>query len=124
MLFITIDYALNVYFTLKTGDGSYITRIWKSNKTFYKSIFLLLLVSDYLNYITTYPDVSFRFGRIIRALLIISFSKDLRRNIKGIMNSIQILIILFLVYFIVFAVWSFIGINLIGDIKSTVTLDN
>ena len=51
------------------------------------------------------------------------YSKDLRRNIKGILDSISILLVLFIVYFIVIAVWAFVGINLIGDISDQVPLD-
>lgn len=64
-----------------------------------------------------------RFSRVIRPLVLITFSKDLRRSIKGIIGSWKNIIILILFYFIVMAIWTFIGINLIGNIDDDIMFD-
>ena len=51
------------------------------------------------------------------------YSKNLRRNVKGILDSIRVLVVLFIVYFVVISVYAFVGINLIGDISSQVPQD-
>jgi two pore calcium channel protein 1/two pore calcium channel protein 3 len=47
-------------------------------------------------------------------MLMIFFSKDLRRNLKGVMKAAKDLLLLVLLYIIVISTFSFIGINLIG----------
>lgn len=48
----------------------------------------------------------------------IFYSKDLRRNLKGIAKASKDLVLLFLLYAIIISTFSFIGINLIGEIES------
>ena len=50
-------------------------------------------------------------------------SKDLRRNLGGIVKAGKDLVLLILLYCIVISVFSFIGINLIGTIPD-IDLDN
>ena len=49
------------------------------------------------------------------------FSKDLRRNLKGIMKASRDLFILILLYLIIISIFSFVGINLIGRLDNVDT---
>lgn len=46
------------------------------------------------------------------------FSKDLRRNLKGIMKASRDLCILVILYIIIISLFAFIGINLIGKLDN------
>jgi two pore calcium channel protein 1/two pore calcium channel protein 3 len=46
------------------------------------------------------------------------YSKDLRRNLKGIMKASRDLFLLILLYMIIISIFSFIGINLIGRLEN------
>lgn len=59
-----------------------------------------------------------RFSRILRTLLMPMYSKDLRRNLKGIMKASRDLFILILLYLIIISIFSFVGINLIGRLEN------
>lgn len=47
----------------------------------------------------------------------IFYSKDLRRNLKGMAKASRDLVLLLLLYIIIISTFSFIGINLIGEIE-------
>lgn len=47
----------------------------------------------------------------------------MRRNVRGIVDSISNLLVLFLLYMVVIFLWAFIGINLIGDIDEFIPID-
>ncbi len=66
----------------------------------------------------------YRFGRVVRPLILISYSKELRRNIKGIIGSLKNLFIIICFTFIVMGVWAFIGVNILGDISNELILDD
>lgn len=59
-----------------------------------------------------------RFSRICRALLMPMFSKDLRRTLKGIMKASRDLGLLIALYLIIISIFSFVGINLIGELDN------
>lgn len=59
-----------------------------------------------------------RFSRILRTLLMPMYSKDLRRNLKGIMKASRDLFLLILLYLIIISIFSFVGINLIGRLEN------
>jgi len=50
----------------------------------------------------------------------IPYSKDLRRNLLGIIKTSKDLIILFLLYFLIMSMFAFIGINLLPSDIPTV----
>lgn len=80
-------------------------------------LFLLICCTDYVNY---YFDKSqIRFSRILRPAFMIFYSKDLRRNLKGIAKASRDLVLLLLLYIIIISTFSFVGINLIGQIPVT-----
>lgn len=54
-------------------------------------------------------------------MFMIFYSKDLRRNLKGIVRAAKDLVLLFLLYVIVISIFAFIGINLIGSIPNVDT---
>ncbi len=56
--------------------------------------------------------------------MLISYSKELRRNIKGIGGSLKNLLMLFFFYFIVMAIWTYIGNNLMSEINQEIELDD
>ena len=60
---------------------------------------------------------------MVRPVVLITYSKELRRNLKGIIGSGKNLFILFMFYFIVMGLWAYIGNNLIGDLGPDVKLD-
>ncbi len=80
-------------------------------------------MTDYLIHVASYPKSTLRFSRLLRSFFLISFSKNLRRNIKGVIGSLKNLLLLFLLYFLIILLWAFIGINLIGDLKDIVPYD-
>lgn len=49
----------------------------------------------------------------------IFYSKDLRRNIKGIIRASRDLLLLIMLYIIIISIFAFIGINLIGTLDIT-----
>lgn len=46
------------------------------------------------------------------------FSKDLRRTLKGIMKASRDLGLLIALYLIIISIFSFVGINLIGELDN------
>lgn len=50
--------------------------------------------------------------------MMIFYSKDLRRNLKGIAKASKDLLLLFLLYVIIISTFAFIGINLIGELDN------
>jgi len=77
----------------------------------------MILLSDYANYMFIYPNKTIRYSRAIRSFFLISYSKELRRNLVGILKSVKDLLLLFLLYVVIIFVWTFIGINLLGDLN-------
>lgn len=61
---------------------------------------------------------SHRLSRICRTILMPMYSKDLRRNLKGIMKAGRDLFLLILLYLIIISIFSFVGINLIGRLDN------
>ncbi|CAD8066114.1 unnamed protein product [Paramecium primaurelia] len=59
-----------------------------------------------------------RFSRIFRTFIMPMYSKDLRRNLKGIMKASRDLFLLILLYLIIISIFSFVGINLIGRLEN------
>ena len=57
-------------------------------------MFSIVLVSDFIVYVSLYPYNTFRYSRIIRPFMLVSYSKELRRNCKGILGSGRNIIIL------------------------------
>lgn len=51
-------------------------------------------------------------------MLMPMYSKDLRRNLKGIMKASKDLLLLIMLYLIVISLFSFIGINFIGRLEN------
>jgi hypothetical protein len=96
----------------------------KQKKLLFKGLFDLILLLDFAFCIARYPINTLRFGRIVRPLLLISYSKDLRRTIKGIFGSSINIIILLVFQFIVMALWAFMGMNTVGMIEGEITKDD
>lgn len=90
----------------------------------FKGLFNLVLLLDFIIFISCYPKNTLRFGRIVRPLVLISYSKDLRRTIKGIFGSSFNIIILLVFQFIVMALWAFIGMNTVGMIEGEISKDD
>ena len=67
-------------------------------------------------FLRNYPEPCFRFGRIVRPLLMIPYSKDLRRTLLGIMKTSKDLVILFILYFLDFfcCLWNTNSILCVG----------
>lgn len=57
-------------------------------------------------------EPTLRYSRIFRAFILVSYSKDLRRNLLGILRSLKQLLILFLFYFTIIGIWAYVGSNL------------
>ncbi len=71
------------------------TFIKTQRKLCFKGVFDIILLADFINCVVSYPQNTLRFGRVIRPLVLISYSKDLRRTIKGIFgSSINIIILI------------------------------
>lgn len=76
------------------------------------------LVADLVYDCVQYPTLTTRFATFARPLMMVPYSKDLRRNLLGIIKTSKDLIILFILYFAVMAMFAFIGVNLLpGDIE-------
>ena len=104
---IDILICLSLLFTLPGG-------ILKINfKLIFKLIFFSCLLSDFIYYSISFPNLTPRFARYARPLMMIPYSKDLRRNLLGIIKTSKDLIILFILYFVVMSMFAFIGINLL-----------
>lgn len=91
-----------------------------NTKRMCKMLFIILCLTDFINY--SIDSSQIRFSRILRPTLMIFFSKDLRRNLKGVIMAAKDLLLLVLLYIIIISTFSFIGINLIGQI-TTVDLE-
>lgn len=59
-----------------------------------------------------------RFSRILRAFLMPLYSKDLRRTLKGILKASRDLFLLIVLYLFIISIFSFVGINLIGELDN------
>ncbi|CAD8206175.1 unnamed protein product [Paramecium octaurelia] len=117
LILLFIDFTITfILLATKKNDGGF----QFNTKRMVKLIFILLCGTDFINY--QYDQTQFRFSRLIRPFLMIFYSKDLRRNLKGIAKASRDLLLLFLLYAIVISTFSFIGINLIGQLQ-TVDLD-
>lgn len=107
--FIDIAMCLGLLFSLPKG-------LMKINlKMILKLIFFGNLIGDFIWFFTSYPNPTPRFGRYARPLMMIPYSKDLRRNLLGIIKTSKDLIILFILYFVVMSLFAFIGINLLTN---------
>lgn len=106
---IDIIICLSLLFTLPKG-------FQKINfKLILKLIFFSLLLSDFIYNSISFPALTPRFARYARPLMMIPYSKDLRRNLLGIIKTSKDLIILFILYFVVMSMFAFIGINLLPN---------
>ncbi|CAD8182723.1 unnamed protein product [Paramecium octaurelia] len=59
-----------------------------------------------------------RFSRLLRAFLMPLYSKDLRRTLKGILKASRDLFLLIVLYLFIISIFSFVGINLIGELDN------
>ncbi|CAD8124310.1 unnamed protein product [Paramecium sonneborni] len=113
LIIFAIDFSITfILLATKKNDGGF----QFNTKRMLKLIFLLICGTDFINY--QYDQIQIRFSRIIRPILMVFYSKDLRRNLKGIIKASQDLILLFLLYLIIISTFSFIGINLIGSLQN------
>lgn len=79
---LTTDTILNIYFKYRASRQTTIKKI------LIKAIFLILIAVDCIYAAVSYPKTTIRFARTLRALYFISYSKYMRRNISGIINSL------------------------------------
>ncbi|CAD8206226.1 unnamed protein product [Paramecium pentaurelia] len=112
LILLVFDFIITfILLATKKNDGGF----QFNTKRMLKLIFILLCGMDFINY--QYDQTQLRFSRMIRPILMIFYSKDLRRNLKGIANASRDLLLLFLLYAIIISTFSFIGINLIGQLQ-------
>lgn len=78
----------------------------------FKMIVYYFCLVDFIMH--TYDPTLFRVSKICRTMLMPMYSKDLRRNLKGIMKAGKDLLLLIMLYLIIISLFSFIGINFIG----------
>lgn len=119
----TFDLVMEIISRSTQLDTNILSTIIIHKKNFFRLVFFLLNVSDLLYYTTSYPTNTFRFARVIRPLQIIIFSKSLRRNFQGIINSAKNLLIILLFNIIITFFWAYIGVNILGDIYNDPTVD-
>ncbi|CAK69287.1 unnamed protein product (macronuclear) [Paramecium tetraurelia] len=113
LIFLGIDFLITlVLLATKKNDGGF----QFNTKRMMKMLFFLVCLTDYIN--SKIDDSQIRFSRLIRPALMIFFSKDLRRNLKGIAKASKDLLLLFLLYVIIISTFAFIGINLIGQLDT------
>ncbi|CAD8119924.1 unnamed protein product [Paramecium sonneborni] len=96
----------------KKGGFGFKFNLKRQLKIFFFSMCLL----DYFIHLGD-PSI-IRFSKILRALLMPLYSKDLRRTLKGIMKAGRDLFLLIALYIFVISIFSFIGINLIGELDN------
>lgn len=65
-------------------------------KVIWKLVFFLTFLSDFGIYLISYPSNTLRYSRFVRPFILITYSKELRRSVKGILYSGKSLVILLL----------------------------
>lgn len=83
--FYLLDYLLILSYTipleLRENGWKQVFYAMLKSKNITKFCFLLIFISDILNQIISRPAPTLKFSRIIRAFMLCTYSKDLRRNL-------------------------------------------
>ncbi|KAL4476164.1 hypothetical protein ABPG74_009897 [Tetrahymena malaccensis] len=119
----TIDLIMEVLQRSSQENQNIIEAFISRKKNLFRLIFFMLNISDLINYVVQYPQNTFRFARVFRPLQIIIFSKSLRRNFQGIINSAKNLLMILFFDIIITSFWAYVGMNLIGDIYNDPAVD-
>ncbi|KAL4499686.1 hypothetical protein ABPG72_017226 [Tetrahymena utriculariae] len=119
----TIDLVMEVLQRSSQENQNLLEAFVSRKKNLFRLIFFILNVSDLINYVVCYPQNTFRFARVFRPLQIIVFSKSLRRNFQGIINSAKNLLMILFFDIIITSFWAYVGMNLIGDIYNDPGID-
>ncbi|CAD8055958.1 unnamed protein product [Paramecium primaurelia] len=112
LLFMGIDSCITIVLLLTKKEG----RFTFNPKKQFKLIAYYFCLVDFI--IHSYEPTLFRVSKICRTLLMPMYSKDLRRNLKGIFKAGKDLFLLIILYLIIISIFSFIGINLIGKLDN------
>ncbi|CAD8063596.1 unnamed protein product [Paramecium primaurelia] len=110
LLFMGIDSSITIILLLTKKENRF---NFNPKKQFKMIVYYFCLV-DFIMH--TYDPTLFRISKICRTMLMPMYSKDLRRNLKGIMKAGKDLLLLIMLYIIIISLFSFIGINFIGKI--------
>lgn len=119
-----MDYLIILVYTGYLYGGIELFKKLKQWKVLIKFLFTLAFLIDFSLYWVGASKI--RGTRILRALMMALHSKDLRRNLLGlisisyflgIIKSIKNLVILFIFYFFIIGAWAFIGSNLFSDMQ-------
>ncbi|EAR87869.2 cation channel family transporter (macronuclear) [Tetrahymena thermophila SB210] len=119
----TIDLIMEVLQRSSQENQNLLEAFISRKKNLFRLIFFVLNISDLINYVIQYPQNTFRFARVFRPLQIIIFSKSLRRNFQGIINSAKNLLMILFFDIIITSFWAYVGMNLIGDIYNDPSVD-
>ncbi|CAD8091578.1 unnamed protein product [Paramecium sonneborni] len=112
LMFMGIDSCITIILLLTKKES----RFAFNPKRQFKLIVYYFCLVDFI--IHQYEPTFIRVSKICRTMLMPMYSKDLRRNLKGIMKASKDLLLLIMLYLIVISLFSFIGINFIGRLEN------
>jgi hypothetical protein len=78
-----------------------------------------LLIADYVQVLGMPSSTPYRFGRVFRVIVMITYSKDLRRTLMGILHSSKNLMLLFLLYALIISAFAYVGSSILPETPNT-----
>ncbi|CAD8079364.1 unnamed protein product [Paramecium sonneborni] len=112
LLFMGIDSCITIVLLLTKKEN----RFSFNPKRQFKLVAYYFCLVDFI--LHSYEPTLVRVSKICRTMLMPMYSKDLRRNLKGIMKAGKDLLLLIMLYLIIISLFSFIGINFIGRLEN------
>ena len=117
IILIFIDLIMETIHRNNDYDHTFTEKYIYNQKYFWKFIFYVLFLIDFIYFNLYFPATALRFARILRPLCLLFYSSELRRDFKSIVYSFNEIIQLLVFFLGMTLFWAFFATRLIGQLS-------